>query len=123
MPVYEFSCKKCEILVEEVHPMKDAPSEAECPECGETIKRHYGSMNFVLKGEGWPGKNIKAGKPATDTRESKGLAAAKKLEDVMEARQKAGMDPKGKETNISEKEVKRQKENISRWIDEGSKGY
>jgi len=121
MVIYQFKCHECEIFVEEQHRMKNAPSETTCPKCQQIIKRHYGSMNFILKGEGWPSKNIRQGKSPTETKKDKGLAAARKLEDVQNARKKAGMSPEGKNKDISEKEVKRRKENIHRWIDEGKK--
>jgi putative FmdB family regulatory protein len=122
MATYQFKCQACSFLFEEDMPMSKASGAhyGACPECGELHPpRHYGEMNFVLKGDGWPSKNIRAGKTPTETKESKGLTAAKKLEDVMNARKKAGLDVRDKETGLSEKEVKKRKENIHRWIDEG----
>jgi len=120
MAIYEFICKPCGIAVEEEHSMANAPSETVCPRCEQTIKRYYGSMNFICKGEGWPSKNIRRGKAATTTKADRGLAAAKRLEDVQNARKKSGMPAEGKNAGkLSDTEVKKRKEDIHNWIDQG----
>jgi len=119
MPNYEFICRDCKIIIDETHSMKDAPVETICPECNIIIPRYYSSMNFICKGEGWPSKNIRQGRAPVEDKQSRGLSAAKKLEDVQNARAKAGLNPRDKEVPMTEQEVKRRKQNIHRWIDEG----
>ncbi len=125
MPTYQFRCQKCEFRFEEDMPMAQASGAhyGVCPECTEPHpRRYYGEINFVLKGEGWPSKNIRAGKPPTTTKESRGLAAVKKLEDVQNAREKAGMPIEGRNAGkLSEDEVKQRKSDIHDWIDQGEK--
>jgi putative FmdB family regulatory protein len=58
MATYDYKCKKCESLKEVSHSMKENP-EVRCA-CGETMERVIsGGLGFVLKGDGWAGKNIK----------------------------------------------------------------
>jgi putative FmdB family regulatory protein len=38
MPLYEYECKTCEVLVELVRPV-DAPRTEKCEECGGTLSR------------------------------------------------------------------------------------
>ena len=54
--IYEYECDKCGV-VECEFDIGQAPSEVKC-KCGKKISRHYGSMNFILMGGGWPGKRI-----------------------------------------------------------------
>ena len=125
MATYQFKCKKCAFIFEEDMPMAKASSHhyGACPECAEPHSpRYYGQMNFICKGEGWPSKNIRRGKAPTSTAADRGLAAAKKLEDVQNARVKAGMPTQGKKAGqLSEPEVKERKQNIHDWIDQGEK--
>lgn len=121
MVTYEFKCPDCKIIIQEDHLMKDAPSKTVCPKCDETVKRYYGSMNFVCKGEGWPSKDIKAGKSPVGTGKKKGINTnAKSLDAIMNERIKAGMTQGTKEMPMSNAEFKRRKALNQRWIDENS---
>ena len=111
MAMYEFKCDDCKIIQEEEHPMKDAPSEATCVECGKTIKRYYSSCNFALKGGGWPSKNIKAGARAT---------AENEIEAESYKRKQKGMRGFDKEVPMSDKEFERRKKLNQRFIEENS---
>jgi putative FmdB family regulatory protein len=112
MPIYEFKCNDCKLILEETHTMANAPSETECPDCGKIVPRHYGSLNFALKGDGWPGKNIKNGISAT---------ADNKLEADQLDRKKKGQRVFDKEVPMSDEEFKRRKKLTERWIDETPK--
>lgn len=114
MAVYQFKCNECERVFEEEHAMKDAPSGAKCLYCNAICKRYYGSMNFVLKGDGWPSKDIKNSTGGQINRR------AKKIEDVMNEREKAGMDP-GREKPMSDAEFERRKKLNQQWIEGQSK--
>jgi putative FmdB family regulatory protein len=39
MPLYQYSCDECEIVVEELHPIGRAPVFAECPICHGVCKQ------------------------------------------------------------------------------------
>jgi putative FmdB family regulatory protein len=53
MPIYEYECKRCEHLFEELlQAMEEPPNK--CPSCGsKRLKRLVSRSSFVLKGEGW----------------------------------------------------------------------
>jgi putative FmdB family regulatory protein len=59
MPTYEYLCETCEAGFECYLPMSQCSDPQPCPECGALGKRVLSMPNFVLKGDGWPGKNIK----------------------------------------------------------------
>jgi len=60
MAKYDYKCSDCGNEQEESHGMNDLPS-IECAECGQKDLRKMipKSLNFVLKGAGWSGKNSK----------------------------------------------------------------
>jgi predicted nucleic acid-binding Zn ribbon protein len=48
-------------------------AEAEVPcECGESAKRFFGEMSFVLKGGGWPGRSNRMNSEMTSRNEKAG---------------------------------------------------
>ena len=51
MPLYEYACKGCETITEQIEKMD--VEEIECPCCGKIAKRIMSSTSFRLKGEGW----------------------------------------------------------------------
>ena len=58
MPRYEFTCPKCETQFDRVLSFADRDQPQACT-CGEAAKKALGTPNFVLRGDGWTGKNIK----------------------------------------------------------------
>lgn len=58
---YEYRCKKCEALQDEMHPCGKAPETTKCKECGGKSKRVYSYQGFILKGPGdhWPSQQIR----------------------------------------------------------------
>jgi putative FmdB family regulatory protein len=61
MPFYSYKCKDCELKIEEVYQnITDEPLK-ECPECKGELVRLIGGCSFILKGGGWPGKELKKG--------------------------------------------------------------
>lgn len=61
MARYTYKCKECGALVEKSHSMNDAPKfmcgEEGCE--GKLFKTIPKTLNFVLKGDSWSGKNAK----------------------------------------------------------------
>jgi len=91
--------------------MKDAPSHKKCPHCKCKCERYYGSMNFTLKGSGWPSKEIKNGHKITKH---------SKIEDVMQDRAKKGLETRSKEKPMSDAEYKKRLALNKRWLEEKS---
>ena len=57
MPTYDYHCDKCGNIQEEFHPMNATP-EITCL-CGEKMKKIFSPpTTFILKGDGWPSKEI-----------------------------------------------------------------
>jgi len=62
MPAYDYKCKKCETVVEIVHPIsQDILKEFDCPtcnnkqECSRLISLNH--CNVIFKGNGWTVKS------------------------------------------------------------------
>ncbi len=53
MPIYEYSCSKCNQVFEEWTQHHDAPDSMACPNCGGTAERIVSNTSFMLKGTGW----------------------------------------------------------------------
>ena len=53
MPIYEYTCSKCDYAHEALQKMSDAPL-TECPACGEpSLKKKISAAGFRLSGSGW----------------------------------------------------------------------
>lgn len=75
MPTYDYKCEACDTRKEVFHSMKEEP--AIICECGsEMIKTVPRNVNFVLKGLGWSGKNIKEKNYRLDKRKEIGKKMA-----------------------------------------------
>ena len=59
MPTYTYQCEACGNDFEMRRPMSESADPQPCPECGGNGKRTIGETSFILKGDDWPGKNIK----------------------------------------------------------------
>jgi len=59
MAFYDYKCLKCDHIQEEFHSITLEP-EIKCEKCNSLCKRTIpNNMNFILKGDGWAGKEIK----------------------------------------------------------------
>jgi predicted nucleic acid-binding Zn ribbon protein len=54
--IYQYKCAPCDVVIEKDYPLGKAEEAVKCDTCLGDCPRHYGEMNFVLKGGGWPGK-------------------------------------------------------------------
>jgi putative FmdB family regulatory protein len=52
MPLFEYVCKSCDCLTEELVRYPDAEPEV-CPECGGELRRIVSLSSFHLIGGGW----------------------------------------------------------------------
>lgn len=59
MPVYAYKCEDCRISFDRMLALKDYKSPQNCPSCGEIAVKAVTPIGFVLKGDGWAGKNLK----------------------------------------------------------------
>ena len=59
MPVYAYRCESCQISFDRVLALKDYRSPQNCPSCDEVAVKAVTPVGFVLKGDGWAGKNLK----------------------------------------------------------------
>ena len=51
MPTYEYLCKECDLIHEQIHSMLESP-EFKCSECGSIMERQIShNCNFIIKGE------------------------------------------------------------------------
>lgn len=68
MPTYDYKCNKCDKEKEVFHSIKEEPSII-CSNCGEQMKRCISpnTTGFILRGNGWAGKDAKE-KSYRDTR-------------------------------------------------------
>ena len=49
MPTYEYKCKNCELVFEEMHKIaeRNIPIEKPCPQCGGEIQMNFCAVGFV----------------------------------------------------------------------------
>ena len=55
--LYDYVCLHCGHSQEASHSMNDSP-EVICKVCGKQMVKKISNCNFILKGGGWPGKEI-----------------------------------------------------------------
>jgi putative FmdB family regulatory protein len=53
MPIYEFSCHKCELVFDKLYREipKKIPKKAKCPECGKLADKEFCVGTFKVKGK------------------------------------------------------------------------
>lgn len=71
MALYDFQCEKCGEIVEVNFPLGKAPKKVSC-NCGGEAPRYYGSVGFILKGNGWPSQTMKRKEEGTAKNEAAG---------------------------------------------------
>ena len=52
MPIYEYSCKSCGLIMEKLQKFSDPPLSV-CENCGGPVYKLISNNNFHLKGGGW----------------------------------------------------------------------
>jgi putative FmdB family regulatory protein len=52
MPTYAYACKECGHRFDAVQSFAD-PALTECPECGGTLRKEYGSIGVTFNGSGF----------------------------------------------------------------------
>jgi putative FmdB family regulatory protein len=57
MPTYEYHCPRCGPF--ERQQRITEPALRRCPRCSGKVTRLVSATTFVLKGSGWPGKEVR----------------------------------------------------------------
>ena len=57
MPTYQYTCKKCDLIVEKIHPMDQSP-ELTCPNCEQPLTKLFGLAGVAFKGGGWGSSSV-----------------------------------------------------------------
>jgi putative FmdB family regulatory protein len=60
MPTYAYACKQCGHRFDAVQSFAD-PTLTECPECGGTLRKEYGSIGVTFNGSGFYRTDSRAG--------------------------------------------------------------
>ncbi len=76
MPYYEYGCRSCGHEQEEKHSITEEPV-IKCSECGKRMVRNISGMGFVLKGDGWTGRDIREKRQ----RAKRAISQQKKMEE------------------------------------------
>lgn len=63
MPTYAYACRQCGHRFEAVQSFTDA-SLTECPECGGSLRKEYGSIGVTFNGSGFYRTDSRAGSGA-----------------------------------------------------------
>jgi len=72
MPIYMYECPECEQTFEKELPLSAFDEPQICPECGTKAKQVVAPTNFVLRGDGWPGKGLRIKSQMKDRRRKSG---------------------------------------------------
>jgi len=52
MPIYEYQCEKCGVIIEKIQKFSDAPLTS-CERCDGKLNKLLSQSSFSLKGSGW----------------------------------------------------------------------
>jgi putative FmdB family regulatory protein len=75
MPTYEYACTECGRRLEKVQSFSDDPL-TECPHCGGTLRKVFGSVGIVLKGSGFYKTDNRRSPAASSTSRGSGDSGA-----------------------------------------------
>lgn len=73
MPTYEYQCKDCDADLEVVQAFTD-DALTECPSCGGSLKKRFGSVGISFKGSGFYKNDSRGGTSSTTS--TSGTAAS-----------------------------------------------
>ncbi len=75
MPIYTYKCPECDEQFERVLKLAQFDEPQACPQCGhEPTKRIIASpVGFILRGDGWPGKNNRVRSQMNSRRKTAGV--------------------------------------------------
>jgi putative FmdB family regulatory protein len=70
--LYDYRCTKCNKDFDVNFKIGTATEFVSCSSCGSESKRIFKSMNFVLKGGGWPSKKLSFNQEMTNRNKAAG---------------------------------------------------
>lgn len=70
MPTYEYACKECGEHLEVVQSFRD-DALTECPNCGGTLRKVFGSIGIAFKGSGFYRTDSRSAGSTSRTRSEK----------------------------------------------------
>ena len=84
MPTYEYACRNCGSHLEVVQSFSDDPL-TECPHCGGSLRKVFGSIGITFKGSGFY---------KTDSRSSSGKSSSSSSESKPDTKTETKPEPK-----------------------------
>lgn len=75
MPTYAYACTACGHRFDAVQSFSDA-ALTECPECGGTLRKQYGSVGVTFNGSGFYRTDSRSGKGGDGAGAASGAAAS-----------------------------------------------
>ena len=86
MPTYAYACKQCGHQFDAVQSFAE-PALTECPECGGTLRKEYGSIGVTFNGSGFYRTDSRAGAAtsSSDSGSSSGTTSSSSASSKSEA--------------------------------------
>ncbi len=106
MPIYEYTCLKCNAHTEVLQKMTDKPL-TRCRKCGGKLEKQWSQTSFQLKGTGWYVTDYAAKK--SDGTEKKGESASSESANSESAKSEAASKSDGAEKQKSDGAEKQKK--------------
>lgn len=83
MPTYEYHCDACETAFNKTLPMSRFAEPQECPDCGVgPARKKISASGFILKGDGWAGKNNRINNQMRKNRQRAGARQSTMVRDA-----------------------------------------
>ena len=105
MPLYEYQCKKCKHLFEQIQKFSDKPVK-KCPKCGGPLEKLISTSSVQFKGSGWYvsdyGRKGSAGQSSSSSESDGGSKESKESKDSKDSKE----TKETKETKDSKKDDK-----------------
>ena len=76
MPTYSYACKECGHRFDAVQSFAD-PTLTECPECGGSLRKEYGSIGVTFNGSGFYRTDSRASAAKSEGSSSSSTSEAK----------------------------------------------
>ena len=103
MPIYEYSCQKCQARVEVMQKITDKPLKR-CQSCGGKLEKEWSTSSFQLKGSGWYMTDYavkKSGAPDTESAAKSEDATENKTESKAESKTEGAKSAKETKAEVA----------------------
>ncbi len=85
MPIYEYTCQKCQAQIEIMQKLSDQPLKRHS-ECGGKLEKQWSQTSFQLKGSGWYVTDYAAKKSEDKEKDGQEKPDTKEVKDGTEAK-------------------------------------